>query len=161
MPANVARTRFVFTLIHWVLILISVVLLGLGWYIKYIPHEPQARSFLLNIHISFGLTSAILLSIQIVLRIVFKPSSFCNEFPMWQKSLVYTLYRLIYVSFTLMLISGYFQAVFTATPIQLWGTPLPVWGAVDATLAWFLGRYMESWLLYWPDRFLCMSVSAP
>jgi hypothetical protein len=61
MPANVARTRFVFTLIHWVLVLMSVVLLGLGWYIKYIPQEPQARSFLLNIHISFGLTSAILL----------------------------------------------------------------------------------------------------
>ena len=97
MPANVARTRIVFTLIHWVLILISVVLLGLDWYINYIPHEPQARSFLLNIHISFGLTSAILLCIQIVLRIVFKPPSLPNEFPRWQKSLVYTLYRLIYV----------------------------------------------------------------
>ena len=38
-----------------------------------------------------------------------------------------------------MLISGYSQAVFTATPIQLWGAPLPVWGAVDATLAWVFG----------------------
>jgi cytochrome b561 len=139
MPANVARTKFVFILIHWVLVLMSVVLLGLGRYIKYIPLEPQARSFLLNIHISFGLTNAILLCIQIVLRIVFKPPSLPNEFPRWQKSLVYTIYRLIYVSLTLMLISVYSQAVFTATPIQLWGAPLPVWGAVDATLAWVFG----------------------
>jgi cytochrome b561 len=79
MPANVARTSFVFILIHWVLVLFSVVLLGLGWYIKYIPLEPQARNFLLNIHISLGLTSALLLSIQIVLRILFKPPSLPNQ----------------------------------------------------------------------------------
>lgn len=94
MPANVVRNGFVFILIHWVLVLMSVVLLGLGWYIKYIPQEPQARSFLLDLHISLGLTSAILLSIQIVLRIVFKLPSFPNEFPKWKKLLVYTLYRL-------------------------------------------------------------------
>ncbi len=132
MPANVARNGFVFILIHWVLVLMSVVLLGLGWYInyiKYIPQEPQARSFLFNLHISLGLTSAILLSIQIVLK----------EFPKWRKLLVYTLYRLIYVSFTLMLISGYLHAVFTATPIQFWGTPLPVWGAPDVVLAGSFG----------------------
>jgi cytochrome b561 len=139
MPANVARNGFVFILIHWVLVLMSVVLLGLGWYIEYIPQEPQARSFLLDLHISLGLTSAILLSIQIVSRIVFKPPSFPNEFPKWQKLLVYTLYRLIYVSFPLMLISGYLRTVFGGMPIQFWGTSLPVSGVVDVTLAEFFG----------------------
>jgi cytochrome b561 len=139
MPSNVARYSFVFILIHWVLVLTSFILLGLGWYITYIPQEPQARSFLLNIYMSFGIASAILLSIQIVLRIAFTSSSFPNEFPKWKKLLSYTLYLLIYVSFTLVLISGYLQAVFSGTHIQFWGTPLPVWGAADVTLAGFFG----------------------
>ncbi|HEX3496240.1 MAG TPA: cytochrome b/b6 domain-containing protein, partial [Methylocella sp.] len=60
MPSNVARYSFVFILIHWVLVLMGFVLLGLGWYIQYMPPPPQARSFLLNLHMSLGLTSAIL-----------------------------------------------------------------------------------------------------
>lgn len=103
------------------------------------PPPPQARSFLLDLHMSLGLTSAILLSIQLILWIVFKPSSFTNQFSKWKSLLVYALYQLIYVSFILMLISGYLQAVFSGTPIQFWGTPLPVWGVVDVTLAGFFG----------------------
>ena len=38
-----------------------------------------------------------------------------------------------------MLISGYLRTVFSRTPIQFWGTPLPVWGVVDVTLAEFFG----------------------
>ena len=137
MPSNVARYSFVLILIHWVLVLMSFVLLGLGWYIEYVPQEPPARSVLLDLHMSLGLTGAILLSIQIVLWIVFKPSSFPNEFPKWRKVLVYTLYLLIYVSFTLMLISGYVQADFSAAPIRFWGTPLPGWGTADIELVGF------------------------
>ncbi|MGH6862816.1 MAG: cytochrome b [Methylocella sp.] len=88
MPSNAARYGFVFILIHWALVLMSFVLLGLGWYIKYMPPPPQARSFLLDLHISLGLTVAILLSIQIVLWIVFRPRSSPNEFSKWKKLLI-------------------------------------------------------------------------
>jgi cytochrome b561 len=139
MPSNLARRSFVFILTHWVLVLMSVVLLGLGWYIQYIPPTTPARSYLVDLHISLALTSAVLPSIQIVLWIVFKPLSFLNEFPRWQKILSYTLYLLTYVCFILMLTSGYLQAVFSGTPLQFWGAPLPVWGAADITLAGFFG----------------------
>ncbi|MGH6858574.1 MAG: DUF3611 family protein [Methylocella sp.] len=139
MPSNAARYGFVFILIHWALVLMSFVLLGLGWYIKYMPPPPQARSFLLDLHISLGLTVAILLSIQIVLWIVFRPRSSPNEFSKWKKLLIYTPYQLIYASLILMLISGYLQVVFVETPIRFWGTALPVWGAADLTLAGFFG----------------------
>ncbi|MGH6813441.1 MAG: cytochrome b, partial [Methylocella sp.] len=139
MPSNVARFRFVFILIHWALVLLSFVLLGLGWYIQYIPPTTPARSYLLDLHMSLGLTGAILISIQLVLWMVFKPRSVPYEFSKWKKLLVYTLYRLMYVSFTLMLISGYLQVVFSGTPIQFWGTPLPVWGVADEMLAGFFG----------------------
>ncbi|MGH6795122.1 MAG: DUF3611 family protein [Methylocella sp.] len=137
MPSNIARYGFVFILIHWALVLISFVLLGLGWYIQYMPLPPQAWSFLLDLHISLGLTGAILLSVQLVSWIVFKPRSFPNAFSKWKKLSVYSIYSLIYVSFTLMLLSGYLQFVFTRMPVQFWGIPLPVWGVADDSLAGF------------------------
>ena len=76
MPSNAARYSLPFILIHWVLALVSFVLLGLGWYIKYIPPAPPALSFLLDLHRSLGLTAAILISIQILMRIVFKHPHF-------------------------------------------------------------------------------------
>ena len=139
MRSNIARYSFSLILIHWVLALTIFVMLGLGWYIQYIPSTTQSRSFLLDLHMSLGLTSGLLLSIQIFLRIVFKPPSFPNEFPQWQRLLAHALYALIYLSFTLILISGYLQAVFNVTHLQFWGIPLPVWGVVDVTLAKFFG----------------------
>jgi len=115
----------------------SFALLGLGWYIKNTPQDSQTRSSLLDLHMSFGLTTAIFTTIQIVLWIVFYKASFASEYPKWEKLLAYTLYRLIYLSLTLMLISGYLQTVFSGAPIQFWGTPMPVWGEVDVTLAGF------------------------
>ena len=143
MPANAARYRFPFILIHWVLALLIFVLLGLGWYIKYMPPAPSALSFLLDLHRSLALTAAILISIQILMRIVFKPPPFPNDFPRWQTILAYTLYLLIYLSFILSLIGGYFHDVFSGTPIRFWGTPLPAWGTVDVTLARFFGTIHE------------------
>ncbi|MGH6845863.1 MAG: DUF3611 family protein [Methylocella sp.] len=128
-----------FILIHWVLVLMGFVLLGLGWYIQYMPPTTPARNYLLDLHMSVGLTGAILLSIQLILWIVFKPPSFPKEFSKWKSLLVYTLYILIYVSFILTLISGYLRTLFSGMPIGFWGAPLPVWGAADEPLAGFFG----------------------
>jgi cytochrome b561 len=140
MPSNNTRYNLVFILTHWALALLIFISLGLGWSIHYIPHlSNQTRNFLLNIHISFGLTIAILILVQLLLRILFKPPLYPNGFPLGQKILAYTLYTLIYISISLMLISGYFQAIFSGTQIQFWGASLPSWGAVDLPTAGFFG----------------------
>jgi len=137
MSASTPRYSVPFILSHWVSALLILVLLGLGWYVQQMPPTAPARSFLLDLHISLGLTAAILVLIQILLRILFKPPPFPDSFPLWQQKLAYTLYLLIYVSMILMPVSGYLRAVFSATPIRFWGYPAPVWGVADAGLADF------------------------
>jgi cytochrome b561 len=140
MHSNNTRYNLVFIVTHWALALLILISLGLGWSIQYIPHiSNQTRSFLLSIHTSFGLTIAIFLFIQLLLRILFKPPLYPNGFPLWQKISAYTLYTLIYISIVLMLISGYFQAIFSGTQVQFWGASLPSWGAVDPPTAEFFG----------------------
>lgn len=139
MRSNIARYSFSFMLIHCVLALSILLLLGLGWYIEYMPPAPPARAFLLDLHVSLGLTSAILLVIQIFLQVAFKPAALHDEIPRWRKVLVYIIYLLLYILLILMLVSGYLEAVFSARPVGFWGVPLPVWGALDVTLANFFG----------------------
>lgn len=45
------------------------------------------------------------------------------------------LYLPIYIAMILMPVSGYLQAVFSATSIEFWGIILPAWGVADARLA--------------------------
>lgn len=139
MRPNNARHSFLFILIHWVLALTILILLGLGWYIRYLPPTAPSRSFLLDLHTSLGLTSAILLSIQLLLHIALKPSPFHSESPRWLVLLAGVLNVLIYLSLISILISGYLRTVFSMTPIEFWKFPIPLWGVVDPTLAKFFG----------------------
>ena len=137
MSAETARYRFPFILIHWVLVFLTFVLLGLGWHIQTLPATAPARDFLLELHISLGLTAGILVLIQVFLRILFKPAAFPDSFPHWQRQLTGVLELLVYVSMIVIPLSGYLQAVFSATPARFWEYPLPVWGVADAGLADF------------------------
>ncbi|HEY7987531.1 MAG TPA: DUF3611 family protein [Methylophilaceae bacterium] len=145
MRSNTARYSFPLILIHWSLALTLSISLGLGWSLQYAPKlSSQMHTFLLNLHVSCGITIAILIFIQFFLRIIVKPPSYPNEFPGWQKILGRTFYILIYVSVVLMLTSGYLQAIFNGTAVQFWGTPLPSWGAEDLPTAEFFGSVHQA-----------------
>jgi cytochrome b561 len=132
-----ARYPFPSIVVHWVLVFLVFVLLALGWHVQSMPATAPAHGFLLGLHISLGLTAAMLVVIQIFLRILFKPRAFPAPFPLWQQQLTGILELLIYVCMILMPISGYLLAVFSARPVSFWEYPLPVWGVAEADLAGF------------------------
>jgi cytochrome b561 len=140
MPSNNTRYNLVFILTHWALALLIFISLGLGWSIQYTPLQSNiTRNILLNLHTSFGLTIAILLFTQLLLRIIFRPPPYPNGFPRWQKISSSIIYSLIYISIVLMLISGYLQAIFSGTPVQFWGASSPNWDVVEIPTADFFG----------------------
>jgi cytochrome b561 len=140
MRSNNARYNLALVLSHWLLALMILISLGLGWSAQYISQQSShIRNFLIHIHTSFGLAIAIFVFIQIFLRIFVKPPSYPDQFPGWQKKLGYTLYVLIYVSVVLMLTSGYLQYSFSGATDLFWGAPLPNLGAVDLPTAEFFG----------------------
>jgi cytochrome b561 len=138
MRSKTARYSLPSIFIHWALALISLVALGLGGYITYVPPDDQGRQFILSLHISLGITIAILFFIQIVIFVVLQPTYFHEQYPIWKKLLVSAVYILTYISMVLALASGYLAAAFSATPIQFWGFSLPAWNIADSTFARFL-----------------------
>jgi cytochrome b561 len=139
MLAKIAPSRNIFILGHWLLVLIVLIALGLGWYQQYLPPDDPQRNLLSDLHLTFGLLSAVLIIFQLSLLILFRPLSYRGEIPTGQKFFSTALYLLIYGLITFILISGYLQAAFGVAPARLWGHPLPVWGAVDAAVAAVFG----------------------
>ena len=150
MRSNAERYHSIFIANQWALVFLAFASLGLGWYARHIPEEnKQIGDFVLDIHTSIGIIVALLLLFQIISKIIFRYPPYPNEFPQWCRRLAYSLYLLIYVSFILTLISGYFQAIFRGAPVEFWGLRMPTWDAVDMPVADLLGRFWGAPFRIW------------
>jgi len=142
MRSKAERYHSIFIANQWALVFLAFASLGLGWYARYIPGaNKQIGDFVLDIHISIAIIVALLLLFQIISQIIFRYPPCPNEISEWRRRLAYSLYFLIYVSVILILISGYFQAIFRGAPVEFWGLRMPTWDAVDMPVADVLGKF--------------------
>ncbi len=135
MKSNLARYRFFSILIHWLLALATAALLGLGWYLRFSPTIADEREFLVDLHISLGLTTAALIVLAILSRLLFGAPAYPLETPRWRRLIGAWVNALIYLALAAVTASGYLRLIFTASPVLFWGTPLPSWGEPDDRLA--------------------------
>lgn len=143
MQPNSAPQHLIFTVVHWALALLIVILIGLGWYLQYLPYAAPERSFFINLHISLGLTSAVLIGFQVLSGLISGNFPLPGVIPRRQEAVAWNLYILIYTCVAIIGISGFLQAVANATPIKFWGLPIPVWKAENSDLALFYGALHE------------------
>ncbi len=135
MRSNLARYGFFSILIHWLLALATAALLGLGWYLRYSPTTTDERAFLADVHVSLGLSTAILLVLAILARLLFGAPAYPAQTPRWRRLIGAWVNALIYLALAVVTAAGYLRLVFTAEPVAFWGTPLPSWGEPDDRLA--------------------------
>jgi len=135
MKSILARYGFFSILIHWLLALATAALLGLGWYLRSSPTTTDERAFLADVHVSLGLTTAILLVLAILSRLLFGAPAYPLETPRWRRLIGAWVNALIYLALVVVTASGYLRLVYNAAPVLFWGTPLPSWGEPDDRLA--------------------------
>ena len=135
MKSILARYGFFSILIHWLLALATAALLGLGWYLRSSPTTTDERAYLVDFHVSLGLTTAVLLILAILSRLLFGAPAYPAETPRWRRLMGAWVNALIYLSLVVVTASGYLRQIFTASPALFWGTPLPSWGEPDDRLA--------------------------
>ena len=135
MKSNLARYGLFSVLIHWLLALATAALLGLGWYLRSSPTTTDERAVLADVHVSLGLTTAALLVLAILSRLLFGAPAYPAETPRWRRLIGAWVNALIYLALVAVAASGYLRQIFTASPVLFWGTPLPSWGEPDDRLA--------------------------
>ena len=130
-PARYARTAVV---LHWIVALLIVALIGIGWYMVGIPKKTPDRAFFFNLHKSLGIVTAIFIVMLIVWRVRHAAPPFLAAMPKWERMAAKLNHVLFYGLMILATLTGYLTSSFSAFGPKLFGIALPQWGWDDAAV---------------------------
>jgi cytochrome b561 len=133
MPAPAEKYTRTAMLIHWVVALLVMGLVGLGWFMVDLPQGPD-RSYYFGLHKSLGLTVFALLVLRVAWRMRHRPPALPPEVPWWQRGAARVVHLGFYALLLVQPLSGYLSSSFSGYNTRWFGVPLPDWGWRDAPL---------------------------
>ena len=113
-------------LLHWVIALLLIGLISLGWYMTSIKGEPNSGWYF-NLHKSFGLIAAMLIFFRVFWRFTHKPAPLPSSVPHWQAIIARAIHLLLYFCMLIMPITGFIGASFGQYGVAFFGVELPHW----------------------------------
>ncbi len=118
-------------LLHWVIALLILTLIGIGFYMTGLPRNTPPRAFWFNLHKSLGLLAAALILVRILWRSSRPAPALPATMPPWQAAAARTSHRLLYLLMVLQPLTGYLASSFNKYGIKFFGLALPHWGWED------------------------------
>ena len=115
--------------LHWIIALLVLCQIGLGWWIVDLPKSPPGlRAGWFNLHKSIGLTIGLLMLFRLGWRIGHSPPPLPESTPRWQVRAARISHFLFYAALIVQPVVGYLGSSFTRYPIKYFGVTLPHWG---------------------------------
>ena len=114
--------------LHWLLALLMLVLVILGWFMIGIARGIPARGFYFNLHKSIGIVGGAAVILQLWWRAKRPPPALPATLPRWQIKASSISHKLLYLCMVLLAVSGYVEANFTKYGVLFFGLHLPPWG---------------------------------
>ena len=119
--------------LHWLLALMLPAQIGLGWYMLSVEKEPGSET-LFALHISIGLTIAILVLARFAWRAAHAPAALPSSVSSWEVKAARLSHLLLYVLMVLLPVTGYLGAALSGDAMSYFGVPLPAWAATNDPL---------------------------
>ena len=134
--------------LHWLLALMIPAQIGLGWYMLSVEKEPGSKT-LFALHISLGLTIALLVVLRLAWRVAHPPAVLPASMASWEVNAARFSHLLIYLLMVLLPVTGYFGASFSGDVVSYFGVPLPGWAAKNDPLKeqFFTAHSVTAWAL--------------
>ena len=120
------RYDLITRLLHWVVAVLLIGLVCLGWYMMSIEDQPDSRWYF-NLHKSFGIVAGILILIRLVWRLTHKLAPLPSSIPRWQSVSARAVHVLLYFCMLIMPITGFIGASLGKHGILFFGVKLPAW----------------------------------
>ncbi len=121
--------------LHWVMALLILGALAVGWYMTDLPLSPS-RVRLFNYHKWVGITILSLAAVRLLWRLFHEPPPLPVDLPRWQQRLAHAVHWLMYGLFFAVPLAGWaFTSAAGFPAVYLGLIPLPDWVPVDKALA--------------------------
>jgi cytochrome b561 len=113
-------------ILHWIIALLIVAQIGIGWYMnKVLPDHSAAQARLVSLHISLGLTTLLLVLVRIGMRLVYRPPPLPPEVGPAERWLVGATQALFYLLMLALPLTGWMLVSIGSRPISFWGAHWP------------------------------------
>lgn len=135
-------------LLHWVIALLLIGLISMGWYMTSIQDQPNSGWYF-NLHKSFGIVAAMLIFFRLIWRFTHKPAPLPSSVPYWQAIVSRAIHFLLYFCMLIMPLSGFIGASFGKHGIVFFGVALPNWVNQSHAISeqFFEVHVVFSWIL--------------
>src|SRR3954464_3573319 len=120
--------------LHWLIALLIVFLLCLGWYMMEIEREPGADWYF-NLHRSLGLVAGGLVLVRALWRATHRPVELPDTVPFWERNLALAAHWLLYACMIVMPLTGYLGASYNKSGVTFFGLLLPFWSGPSRELS--------------------------
>jgi cytochrome b561 len=125
--------------LHWLLAVLIIGMLSLGFSLEDIPRNTPARGFYVNLHKSFGVLVLLLVLLRLAWRARHKPPPLPAGMKGWEAQAAAWSHRLLYLCMLLQPLSGYLGSSFGKYGVKFFGIPLPQWGWESKAAQSFFG----------------------
>jgi len=120
--------------LHWVVAVVVLGLVALGWWMQAIPKIPVGpRADAYNLHKSIGLTVFVLMALRLAWRLAHRPPQL-PALPRWQAWAARAVHAMLYAFMFVAAFSGYLGSAVSGYPVKFFGLVLPDWAAADAAV---------------------------
>lgn len=134
--------------LHWVLAILIIGMIGLGWYMMSIEHEPGSGWYF-DLHKSIGIVTALLILLRAAWRLGHTPDPLPFSVPPWQAAGSRAIHWLLYVAMIAMPLVGAIGAMLSKSGVVFFGRTLPRLFTPDHDLAeiFFTVHSVTAWIL--------------
>ncbi len=134
--------------LHWLLAILLVSMIGVGWYMMSIEDEPGAGWFFV-LHKSVGIVVFALVAWRLTWRLLHPPPPLPASVPAWQERVAKASHRLLYAAMIAMPLIGLTGAAFSKSGVAFFGLAIPRLVAPNHDLAevFFGAHSVVAWIL--------------
>lgn len=137
--AAAARYSWQAMLLHWLLAVIVIGMLSLGYLLDDMARGPT-KDFYVDLHRSFGVLALLLVLVRLWWRARHAPPALPPTMPRWQRAAAGVTHALLYLCILLQPLSGYLASSFSSDGVRFFGMALPQWAWDDKPIRTFFGE---------------------
>ncbi|MCW5299018.1 cytochrome b [Herbaspirillum lusitanum] len=134
--------------LHWILAVLFIGMVGLGWYMMDIEDSPGSDWYF-NLHKSIGLVVIFLVILRAAWRFTHRPAALPSTIPSWQIIASAISHQALYVLMFALPLIGIAGAAFSKSGLVFFGSPLPrvVTANHDVAEFFFSIHSFAAWIL--------------
>lgn len=125
MLRDVKKYHILMRLMHWLMAVLIICMICLGWYMSDLPKEDPLKGVLVGLHKSFGVLLLVLFLLRVVSRVVLVIPPLPDTMALVERRLAHVGHGTLYILMAVIPLSGYAMSNMYGYGVSVFGLAMP------------------------------------